>query len=143
MSNRERQASLFGRAGDEPPEEPPKPQRGRDRRQDAGRQSGASALLHRRAEQPLATRMRPVNLEEMVGQSHLLAEGRALRRVIESETGSQNLTINWPESPRIHAGDEWLLVVAEPMCYPACGPVALCQPNSVGGFRDTSFSRVQ
>src|SRR5215469_17895125 len=53
------------------------------------------------------------------------------------------LTINWPESPRIHAGDEWLLVVAEPMCSTACGPVALCQPNRVGGFRDTSFSRVQ
>jgi putative ATPase len=33
---------------------------------------------------PLATRMRPTNLEEFVGQHELLAEGSALRRAIES-----------------------------------------------------------
>jgi hypothetical protein len=56
MSNGERQASLFGGAGDEPEEEePPRPGRGKDRRQDACGQSGASALLHHRADQPLCT----------------------------------------------------------------------------------------
>lgn len=33
---------------------------------------------------PLADRLRPQNLDEIVGQKHLLASGRALRRVIES-----------------------------------------------------------
>jgi len=38
---------------------------------------------------PLAERMRPQNLDEFVGQEHLLAEGKALREAIESgETGS-------------------------------------------------------
>src|SRR5690242_11717628 len=35
------------------------------------------------AEQPLAVRMRPRNLEEFVGQEHLLGEGSALRTAIE------------------------------------------------------------
>lgn len=34
---------------------------------------------------PLADRMRPRNLEEFVGQEHLLGEGRLLRRMLESE----------------------------------------------------------
>ena len=33
---------------------------------------------------PLADRMRPQTLEEMVGQTHLLAQGKALRTIIES-----------------------------------------------------------
>lgn len=34
--------------------------------------------------QPLATRMRPVSVEEFAGQSHLVGEGKLLRRMIES-----------------------------------------------------------
>ena len=37
------------------------------------------------AEAPLAERMRPTSLEEFVGQSHLLGEGKPLRRAIESD----------------------------------------------------------
>src|SRR5579883_1010806 len=33
--------------------------------------------------QPLATRMRPKSLDEFVGQSHLLGQGKPLRRAIE------------------------------------------------------------
>lgn len=33
--------------------------------------------------QPLATRMRPRSIDEFIGQSHLLAEGKPLRRAIE------------------------------------------------------------
>jgi putative ATPase len=33
---------------------------------------------------PLAARMRPRSLDEILGQEHLLAPGRALRRVLES-----------------------------------------------------------
>jgi len=35
------------------------------------------------SERPLAVRMRPVSLDEVVGQEHLLGEGSALRRAIE------------------------------------------------------------
>ena len=45
------------------------------------------AALERRlaAEGPLAARMRPQNLDEMVGQEHLLAPGRPLRALIEAD----------------------------------------------------------
>lgn len=33
---------------------------------------------------PLATRMRPINVDELVGQPHLLGDGKMLRRMIES-----------------------------------------------------------
>ena len=33
---------------------------------------------------PLADRMRPETLEDIVGQKHLLAPGKALRNIIES-----------------------------------------------------------
>ena len=34
---------------------------------------------------PLATRMRPHSLEEFVGQEHILAQGKLLRRAIEAD----------------------------------------------------------
>ncbi len=37
------------------------------------------------ADQPLAARPRPQNLDEYVGQTHLLGEGKVLRRLIESD----------------------------------------------------------
>lgn len=39
-----------------------------------------------RAFQPLATRMRPTNLNEFIGQSHLVGQGKPLRRAIEQGT---------------------------------------------------------
>ena len=33
---------------------------------------------------PLADRIRPQTLDDVVGQRHLLGEGKALRRIIES-----------------------------------------------------------
>ena len=33
---------------------------------------------------PLADRLRPIQLEDIVGQRHLLGEGRPLRKIIES-----------------------------------------------------------
>ena len=33
---------------------------------------------------PLAERMRPERIEDMIGQRHLLSEGAALRNVLES-----------------------------------------------------------
>ena len=35
--------------------------------------------------EPLASRMRPKNLEEFVGQAHLIAKGKILRKMIESD----------------------------------------------------------
>ena len=34
---------------------------------------------------PLASRLRPNNLEEFVGQQHLIGEGKILRKLIESD----------------------------------------------------------
>ncbi len=36
-------------------------------------------------EAPLAARMRPANLEEFVGQDHIIGPGKLLRRAIESD----------------------------------------------------------
>ena len=35
--------------------------------------------------QPLASRLRPKNLDEFVGQQHLIGEGKILRRLIERD----------------------------------------------------------
>ena len=42
-------------------------------------------LFEREDTQPLAARLRPQTLEEYVGQTHLLGEGKVLRRLIESD----------------------------------------------------------
>ena len=39
----------------------------------------------RQTSSPLASRMRPRNLEEMVGQQHLLGKGKILRHLIEQD----------------------------------------------------------
>ncbi len=44
----------------------------------------ADLFSHSPAYQPLADRMRPQRLDQMVGQSHLLGEGKPLRMAIES-----------------------------------------------------------
>ncbi|HEY8460359.1 MAG TPA: hypothetical protein VIM99_08270, partial [Blastocatellia bacterium] len=46
---------------------------------DAGSSTAALATA------PLAERMRPRTLDEFVGQEHLLAEGKILRRLIEED----------------------------------------------------------
>ena len=38
------------------------------------------------AQQPLASRMRPKDLTEFVGQRHLVGEGKILRQMIERDT---------------------------------------------------------
>jgi putative ATPase len=45
--------------------------------------SGAAARLDRQA--PLATRMRPRSLDELVGQAHLVGPGKPLRALIEAD----------------------------------------------------------
>lgn len=42
-------------------------------------------LFDREMPQPLAARLRPRNLEEYAGQTHLLGKGKVLRRLIESD----------------------------------------------------------
>ena len=44
--------------------------------------AGASAAG---ARQPLAARMRPLRLEDVLGQDHILGPGKLLRRVIEAD----------------------------------------------------------
>src|ERR1019366_357919 len=44
-----------------------------------------SVADHGKPMEPLAARMRPRSLAEFVGQDHILAEGRLLRRAIEGD----------------------------------------------------------
>ena len=48
--------------------------------------AGTGSLFETRVTQPLAARMRPRTLDEIVGQSHLLAPGKPLREAIERGT---------------------------------------------------------
>ncbi len=73
MSN---QFSLFGPAGESLPDKAPAAQ---------ARQSGP-AKGGPAPEEPLAARMRPRSLDEIVGQDHLLGVGRLLRRAIEKDS---------------------------------------------------------
>ena len=43
------------------------------------------SIFDSKISQPLAARMRPAGFEEYVGQTHLLGEGKVLRRLIESD----------------------------------------------------------
>ena len=44
---------------------------------------------------PLAARMRPRTLDEVVGQDHLLAEGSPLRRLVEAQGGAPSSVVLW------------------------------------------------
>lgn len=46
---------------------------------------GVAAEANEAANEPLAARMRPRDLDSFVGQEHLVGEGRVLRRMIESD----------------------------------------------------------
>jgi putative ATPase len=88
MSNEEQQAPLFGDASSS---EMPDARRGV--RQRATRPTSASLAAMETSEgaqlaldaQPLAARMRPRTLDEVVGQEQLLGSGRAVRRSVESD----------------------------------------------------------
>ena len=43
------------------------------------------SIFENQIERPLAERLRPKNLEEYAGQSHLLGKGKILRRLIEGD----------------------------------------------------------
>jgi putative ATPase len=45
----------------------------------------ASEEANRRGAQPLAARMRPASLDELVGQEHFLGEGKLLRRLLQAD----------------------------------------------------------
>ncbi len=55
---------------------------------EADSERGTGSLFERRMAQPLAARMRPRTLDEIVGQRHLLAPGKPLRDTIERGTVS-------------------------------------------------------
>ena len=55
---------------------------GRDTMQDQ------QSLLDKSVPQPLAARLRPDTIDDIVGQQHLLGEGRVLRRIIQQDAVS-------------------------------------------------------
>ena len=77
------QASLFGGMAPAPPtRQPRRPAQPESALDDAGGPDTTQAPAHSR---PLAARMRPQTMDEILGQPHLLDEGRALRRSIERD----------------------------------------------------------
>src|SRR5262245_8788415 len=81
MGAAEQQASLFGDAT-------PRPGNRQTRATKGGAPYGSSLESGENPgyAHPLAARMRPRTLDEIVGQNHLLAPGRALRLSIERDT---------------------------------------------------------
>ena len=47
-----------------------------------------TSLFENYSYEPLASRMRPISLDEVVGQKHLIGEGKILRKIIESDNVS-------------------------------------------------------
>ena len=43
------------------------------------------SMLETPLSQPLAARLRPQTLDEVIGQKHLLGKGRVLRRIVEED----------------------------------------------------------
>lgn len=56
------------------------------------------------ATRPLAARMRPETLDEVVGQEHLISEGKILRRMIESDQVPSMIFWGPPRSRQDDAG---------------------------------------
>ena len=44
-----------------------------------------NSLFYNQMNEPLAARLRPQNLDEIIGQQHLIGEGKVLRRMVESD----------------------------------------------------------
>ena len=51
------------------------------------------------AVQPLALRMRPTTLDQFVGQSHILGEGKLLRRMLDADQLTSVIFWGPPGSP--------------------------------------------
>lgn len=47
-----------------------------------------TSLFEKPMNEPLASRLRPRTIEEFVGQTHLLGEGKILRKIVDSDTVS-------------------------------------------------------
>ncbi|HEV8191472.1 MAG TPA: AAA family ATPase, partial [Ktedonobacterales bacterium] len=80
MGEAEQQASLFGDAAAQPANRQARTPKSKPQ---YGRPAEIDATLEHAG--PLAARMRPRTLDEVVGQEHLLAPGRALRLSIERD----------------------------------------------------------
>ncbi|MBQ1691561.1 MAG: AAA family ATPase, partial [Erysipelotrichaceae bacterium] len=44
-----------------------------------------NSLFYNQMNEPLAARLRPQSLDEIIGQQHLIGEGKVLRRMVESD----------------------------------------------------------
>ncbi|HEV8496414.1 MAG TPA: replication-associated recombination protein A [Gemmatimonadaceae bacterium] len=69
------------------------PERRKRTSEEQDSERGTASLFERKSQQPLAARMRPRTLDDIVGQRHLLAPGKPLRDAIEK--GSVGSMIFW------------------------------------------------
>lgn len=70
-----------------------------------------TSLFEETFNEPLPSRLRPDNLDEFVGQTHLVGKGKILRRLIETDSISS--MIFWgplPELVKQHSQELLLLI---------------------------------
>ena len=64
------------------------------------------SIFENQVSQPLAARIRPENLDEYVGQQHLLGKGKVLRNLIESDNISSMIFWGPPGGGKDHSGQD-------------------------------------
>ena len=64
------------------------------------------SIFENQVSQPLAARIRPENLDEYVGQQHLLGKGKVLRNLIESDNISSMIFWGSAGSGKDHSGQD-------------------------------------
>lgn len=61
-----------------------------------------SLFYNKRIQEPLANRLRPQDLEDYVGQKHLLGKGKILTQLIENDTISSMIFWGPPGVEKLH-----------------------------------------
>lgn len=64
--------------------------------------------------QPLAHRMRPTNIQEVIGQQHLVGEGKILWRMVQANH-FQSMILYGPQALEKHLSRAQLPEVPEPL----------------------------
>lgn len=69
-----------------------------------------TSLFEETFNEPLPSRLRPDNLDEFVGQTHLVGKGKILRRLIETDSISSMIFWDHQELVKQHSQELLLLI---------------------------------